>query len=82
MAGKLANSLGKPCIVLAQTGDECKGSGRGVKGVNLVQALDQCKELLDHWGGHPAAVGLSVSIEKLEDFKKKFVEVIESDTGG
>ena len=82
VAGKLANSLGKPCIVLAQTGDECKGSGRGVKGVNLVQALDQCKELLDHWGGHPAAVGLSVSIEKLEDFKKKFVEVIESDTGG
>ena len=82
VAGKLANSLGKPCIVLAQTGGECKGSGRGVKGVNLVDALSQCKELLEHWGGHPAAVGLSLPVEKLELFKEKFVQVIESDSGG
>ena len=82
VAGKLANSLGKPCIVLAQTGGECKGSGRGVKGVNLVDALSQCKELLEHWGGHPAAVGLSLPVEKLELFKEKFVQVIETDSGG
>ena len=82
VAGKLANALGKPCIVLAQTGSECKGSGRGVQGVDLVQSLDQCKELLDHWGGHPAAVGLSLSVDNLELFKDKFVDVIETDTGG
>ncbi len=82
VAGKLANTLGKPCIVLAQTGSECKGSGRSVKGVDLVQTLSQCKELLDHWGGHPAAVGLSLSIDKLELFKEKFIRIIETDTGG
>ncbi|MBT3667024.1 MAG: single-stranded-DNA-specific exonuclease RecJ [Opitutae bacterium] len=82
VAGKLANLLGKPCIVLAKSGDEYKGSGRGVNGVNLVHALDYCKEILTHWGGHPAAVGLSVSVEKIKEFKVEFVKAIVQETGG
>jgi len=82
VAGKLSNLLGKPCIVLARSEDEYKGSGRGVNGVNLVQALDHCKEILTHWGGHPAAVGLSVSVNKIKDFKDKFIKAILRETGG
>lgn len=82
VAGKLANLLGKPCIVLAKSKNEYKGSGRGVKGVNLVQALDQCKEMLTHWGGHPAAVGLSLSVENVKKFADEFVKVIDYETGG
>ena len=82
VAGKLANTLGKPCIVLAKSGSEYKGSGRGIDGVNLMQILSSCEHLLTHWGGHPAAVGLSVSEANLEDFKKFFVEIIKEQTNG
>ena len=82
VAGKLANLLGKPCIVLAKSENEYKGSGRGVKGVNLVHALDHCKEMLTHWGGHPAAVGLSLNVENVKMFADEFVKVIDDQTGG
>jgi single-stranded-DNA-specific exonuclease len=82
VAGKLAHSLCKPCIVLARSESEYKGSGRGVAGVNLMNILNQCKELLTHWGGHPAAVGLSLNEENLEKFKKSFVECVEVETNG
>ena len=49
VAGKLANLLGKPCIVLAKAEGEYKGSGRGVNGVDLVNSLNQCKKFLTHW---------------------------------
>ena len=82
VAGKLAHSLGKPCIVLAKSDNEYKGSGRGVPGVNLMNILNQCKELLTHWGGHPAAVGLSLNEKNLEKFKESFVQCVEVETNG
>ena len=82
VAGKLAHSLGKPCIVLAKSENEYKGSGRGVSGVNLMNILNQCKELLLHWGGHPAAVGLSLKEENLEEFKKSFIQSVDKETSG
>jgi len=83
VAGKMANSLGKPCIVLAQADDSSyRGSGRGIQGLNLVDALSQCQDLLTHWGGHPVAVGLSLETENLELFTKAFVDSIENLSGG
>lgn len=78
VAGKLANSLGKPCIVLAYADGFYRGSGRGVQNVDMVKALSSCRKLLTHWGGHPAAVGLSLKKEKLEDFINSFVHSIET----
>ena len=50
VAGKLVNQLGKPCLVLAENEDGIyQGSGRGPKGVNLVEVLSKCKEYLLHW---------------------------------
>lgn len=83
VAGKMANSLGKPCIVLAQADESSyRGSGRGIQGLNLVDALSQCQALLTHWGGHPVAVGLSLETENLELFTKAFVDSIETLSGG
>ena len=76
VAGKLANLLNKPCVVLAKSGPDFKGSGRGVPGINLVKCLEKCKHLLVHWGGHPAAVGLTVKGDLIRDFRKKFTEEI------
>ncbi len=75
VAGKLANSLNKPCLVLAKSGDdEYTGSGRGIPGLNLVEILFHCQDYLTHWGGHPIAVGLGLQESKLEAFTKKFTE--------
>ena len=76
VAGKLAGDLGKPCIVLAEDGDACKGSGRSIPGVNILEALSRCKELLTHWGGHPAAVGLGMPKNNLAAFQDAFVGAI------
>lgn len=75
VAGKLANSLNKPCLVLAKSkDDEYTGSGRGIPGLNLVEILSHCQDYLTHWGGHPIAVGLGLREIKLEEFTKKFTE--------
>ena len=82
VAGKLANSLRKPCLVLAKSENgEYRGSGRGVKGLDLVQALAECKSLLLHWGGHPVAVGLSIVKENLEQFTKAFLTAVKTQIG-
>ena len=77
VAGKMSHSLGKACIVLAEAEDgSLRGSGRGVKGVNLVDALSSCKDLLTHWGGHPVAVGLSLEKENLKAFTEEFYRTV------
>ena len=78
VAGKLASSLNKPCLVLARSenGEYC-GSGRSVPGVNLVEILSQCKERLTHWGGHPVAVGLGLLEKELNGFILEFLESVE-----
>lgn len=83
VAGKMSSALGKPCIVLAQSDDgTCKGSGRGVKGLDLVDALSRCQKFLTQWGGHPVAVGLTLEKENLKPFTKAFVAAVDILTGG
>jgi single-stranded-DNA-specific exonuclease len=79
----MANTLGKPCLVLAQAEDSAyRGSGRGIKGLDLVDALSRCKNFLTHWGGHPVAVGLTVEKDNLAAFTEAFVDSIKELTGG
>lgn len=51
-----------------------KGSGRSVKGMNLVEALTYCRDLLEKHGGHELAAGLSIKRGNLEEFKKRINE--------
>ena len=82
VAGKLANSLSKPCLVLAKSDNgEYRGSGRGTKGLDLVMALAECKDLLLHWGGHPVAVGLSIKEDNLNNFTKRFISEVSKQIG-
>ena len=82
VAGKLANSLNKPCLVLARgEGDEYCGSGRSIPGINLVEILSQCQDRLTHWGGHPVAVGLGLKESERTSFITEFIEAVENCTG-
>ena len=72
VAGQLARKHNAPAIVLGKEGPLAKGSGRSVEGVNLVEVLGQCSGLLESWGGHPMATGVSLPIHNLPAFQAAF----------
>ena len=74
VASRLVDQFRRPSIVLAvlEGGERAKGSGRTSMGVDLKSALDECKDLLDKYGGHEAAVGLSLKTENIEAFRAAF----------
>ena len=59
-----------PCILISLTGDSGKGSGRSIKGFNLYAALEKNAHLLEKYGGHELAVGLSLDRSNLEAFRE------------
>lgn len=82
VASRITEKYGKPCIMVSfdEVGNKTKsdeadaigkGSGRSVKGMNLVEALSHCEDLLEKYGGHELAAGLSIKKENLEAFKQK-----------
>lgn len=77
VASRLADRYGVPCILISMSGDCGKGSGRSIKGFNLYSALEQCAPLLDKYGGHELAVGLSIGRGKLEQFRNRIEELAE-----
>lgn len=72
VAGRISRKYNRPTIVLGNEGVFAKGSGRGIPGLNLVEILGACAECLESWGGHPMAVGVSLTKLKLEDFRGRF----------
>ena len=76
VAGKLARHFNRPCIVLGREGPFAKGSGRSVAGISLVDVLQDCGEMLESWGGHPMAVGITVKAERVDEFRQKFNKAV------
>lgn len=74
VSSRLKEIYGKPCIVLSETDGVCKGSGRSVEGFDLWEAVNACADLLDHFGGHPMAVGLGLESEKIDEFRRAINE--------
>jgi single-stranded-DNA-specific exonuclease len=69
VASKLADRFYRPTIVISKTGQMCKGSGRSIKNFHLFQALVDCRDLLEDFGGHSHAAGLVIEPGRIEDFK-------------
>lgn len=83
VASKITEKYGLPSILVSFDGsmgryatamDEGRGSGRSVKGLNLVEALNYCEDLLVKHGGHELAAGLTVRRANLDDFRDKINE--------
>lgn len=65
VAGRIRERYNVPAIVMTQGKEMPKGSGRSIEEYNMFDELSKCKELLDKFGGHPMAAGLSVKEENL-----------------
>jgi single-stranded-DNA-specific exonuclease len=74
VASRIANRFHRPTLVLGREGDEVKGSGRSVDGVDLVDILKCCEGHLAKWGGHPMAVGFSLVEQQVEGLRKAFCD--------
>ena len=83
VSSKITERYGLPSILVSFSGaviceenplDDGKGSGRSIKGMNLVEALSYCDDLLVKYGGHELAAGLTVKRGNLEEFKIKINE--------
>ena len=74
VASKITDLYYKPCLLVCfEDGDEIgKGSGRSIPGFDLHDALSRCKEILEGYGGHSMAVGLSIKRENISKLKEEF----------
>lgn len=89
VSSRITEKYGLPSILISFDGmpsdvpcgsDPGKGSGRSVKGVNLVDALASCSDILAKYGGHELAAGLTVNRENLEEFKKRINDYVRENT--
>lgn len=76
VASRVIEHFYRPTIILTQSGDYAAGSARSVPGFNLYEAIHACKEHLIGYGGHFAAAGMTLEIEKIDAFRNKFEEVV------
>ncbi|NIK69809.1 single-stranded-DNA-specific exonuclease RecJ [Paenibacillus sp. BK720] len=77
VASKILERYYKPVIILGIDPESgmCKGSARSIEGYDLHAALTECDELLDHYGGHQAAAGMSLHRDQLPAFEEKLGEL-------
>jgi single-stranded-DNA-specific exonuclease len=76
VASRLMETYYKPTLVFTKSGDYLAASARSVKGCDVYDALEQCSEFIEQFGGHMYAAGLTLKEENFEAFKNRFEEVV------
>ena len=71
VASRLVNTYGVPSLLFTIDGDEARGSGRSVGQVSLFSAVESASDLLTRFGGHDAAVGVTLPADKLPEFERR-----------
>ena len=69
VAGRVKEKYNKPTIILTKSEEGVKGSARSIEEYNEFEGLLACKELLDKFGGHPMAAGLSLQEDKVDELR-------------
>ncbi len=78
VASRLIETYYRPTVVLTKSNDLVTGSARSVPGFDLYQAIESCSDLLENFGGHMYAAGLTMKPENVEIFTKRFTEYVEA----
>ena len=76
VASRLTELFYRPSVVLTKTNDIATGSARSVADFDVYKAIESCRDLLDNFGGHPYAAGLSLKVENIEEFARRFEEYV------
>lgn len=76
VASRLIDYYYRPTIVLTLSNDKVTGSARSVSGFNIYEAVHACRDLLENYGGHFYAAGMTMHPDNVVDFVAKFEEVV------
>lgn len=74
IAGRIREKYNKPVFVLTKGETLVKGSGRSIESYSMFEELVKCGDLMEQYGGHPMAAGLSIREENVEEFRKRLNE--------
>ena len=77
VASRLAELYFKPSVVLTYSNGFATGSARAVRGFDVYSAIKSCRDLLENFGGHTNAVGLTLREENIPEFRRRFTEYVE-----
>ena len=75
VASRLTEKYYRPAVVLTKSSELVTGSARSVTGFDIYKAIEGCRDLLENFGGHTYAAGLSLKEENLEAFKERFQKI-------
>ncbi len=77
VASRLTDTFYRPAIVLGFDREKgiAKGSARSIKGFDLFQSLSTCRDILPHFGGHPMAAGMTLSIDDVDELRSRMVKI-------
>ena len=78
VASRLIETYYRPTLVFTKSGDKLAASARSVTGFDVYDALEECSEFIEQFGGHKYAAGLTLSVEQYPKFKAKFEEVVKA----
>ena len=78
VASRLVNTYGVPTLLFSIDGDEARGSGRSVGQVNLFEAVESTADLLTRFGGHAAAVGVTLPTKNLPEFERRLAAYMDT----
>lgn len=76
VASRLIEKHYKPTVVLTESNGKAVGSARSVKGFDVYEAINACSDLLEQFGGHMYAAGLTMPLENVQAFRTRFEEVV------
>ena len=76
VASRLTDYYYRPTIVLTRANGLVTGSARSIRSFDIYDAIDHCADLLEHFGGHKYAAGLSMKPENLPEFRRRFEDYV------
>lgn len=77
VASRLTEEYCRPSVVITRFEDMATGSARSVPGFDVYKAIESCRDLLENFGGHTYAAGLSLRVENVPEFKRRFEEYVD-----
>ena len=76
VASRCIEHFHRPTIILTQSNDKAAGSARSVPGFDVYEAIEECADLLEQFGGHTFAAGMTMPVNNIDAFRQRFEEVV------
>ena len=77
VASRCIDKYYRPTVIITKSKNKATGSARSVDGFDVYEAISQCSDLLDQYGGHMYAAGLTMDVDKIASFQKRFEKIVE-----